>query len=87
MKIQVRRDTTSGWSTANPTLALGEYGLDTDLKKVKIGDGATAWTSLPFQTVAVAEKVLMNGSARTIYVTGPTGPSGASEGDIWIKTA
>lgn len=87
MKIQVRRDTTSGWSTANPTLSLGEIGLDTDLKKFKIGDGSTAWNTLAFQKADSAEKVVMNGVARTIYVTGPTGPTGASAGDIWIKTA
>lgn len=86
-KIKIRRDTTSGWSTANPTLDLGEFGLDTTLKKVKIGDGSTAWNSLAFLKADSAEKIVANGTARTIYVTGPTGPTGASAGDIWIKTA
>jgi len=48
-QIQVRRGTASQWTSANPTLAAGEWGLETDTLKVKIGDGATAWTSLAYQ--------------------------------------
>lgn len=47
-KIQLRRGTSSAWSTANPVLSEGEPGLDTTLDKIKIGDGSTAWNSLPF---------------------------------------
>lgn len=86
MKIQIRRDTTSGWSTANPTLALGEWGLDTTLKQVKLGDGVTAWNSLAFNTSGSAATILASGAARTIYVQSAT-PTGAATGDIWIKTA
>jgi hypothetical protein len=46
-QIKVRRDTTVSWTTGNPTLAAGEWGLDTDTKQMKIGDGVTAWNSLP----------------------------------------
>jgi hypothetical protein len=48
-KIQIRRGTTSQWSTTNPILASGELGLDTDLKRMKTGNGTTAWNSLPFE--------------------------------------
>ena len=41
-KIQLRRDTASVWTSVNPTLALGEPGVETDTYKVKVGDGATA---------------------------------------------
>jgi hypothetical protein len=47
-KIQLRRDTAANWTSANPTLASGEIGLETDTDKVKIGDGSTAWTSLGY---------------------------------------
>lgn len=47
-KIQHRRDTATNWSTNNPTLAAGEIGYDTTNKKIKIGDGSTAWNSLPY---------------------------------------
>ena len=46
--IQIRRDTASNWTTANPTLAQGEMGAETDTSKIKIGDGTTAWASLSY---------------------------------------
>lgn len=45
-QIQVRRDSTTNWASSNPVLANGELGYDTDLKKIKVGDGSTAWASL-----------------------------------------
>ena len=47
-RIQLRRGTASQWTTANPTLASGEFGVETDTDKVKLGDGTTAWTSLSY---------------------------------------
>lgn len=47
-KIQIRRDTAANWTSANPTLAQGEIGFETDQNKAKIGDGSTAWTSLAY---------------------------------------
>lgn len=46
--IQIRRDTASNWTSANPTLAQGELGIETDTLKVKAGTGSTAWTSLGY---------------------------------------
>ena len=46
--IQIRRDTASNWTTANPILALGEMGAETDTSKIEIGDGVTAWASVPY---------------------------------------
>jgi len=48
VQIQLRRGTTSQWSTANPTLASGEVGVDTTLTKFKVGNGSTAWNSLGY---------------------------------------
>lgn len=48
-KIRVRRDTSAGWSAVNPTLLLGEPGLETDTNRMKYGDGFTAWNNLPYQ--------------------------------------
>lgn len=52
--IKVRRDTATNWSTTNPTLAAGEFGLDTTNARLKIGDGTTAWNSLGFLKAATA---------------------------------
>ena len=46
--IQLRGGTASAWTTANPTLAQKEMGIETDTNKIKLGDGATAWTSLGY---------------------------------------
>ena len=46
--VQIRRDTASNWTSADPTLANGEQGYETDTGKMKIGDGVTAWTSLSY---------------------------------------
>ena len=52
--IQIRRDTASDWTSANPTLAQGELALETDTLKLKAGDGTTAWTSLAYYTLGTA---------------------------------
>jgi hypothetical protein len=38
--------TAAEWAAANPVLALGELGYETDTYVHKIGDGSTAWASL-----------------------------------------
>ena len=48
VRFQFRRGTASQWTAADPTLAEGEMGLETDTDKFKIGDGSTAWTSLGY---------------------------------------
>jgi hypothetical protein len=47
-RIQVRRDIAANWVTNNPVLSDGEWGVETNTLKYKLGDGATSWTSLPY---------------------------------------
>jgi hypothetical protein len=49
-RMQQRRGTASQWTTANPVLAAGEIGFETDTSKFKIGDGSSSWTALPYFT-------------------------------------
>ena len=46
--MQQRRDTAANWTSTNPTLAAGEMGIETNTSKFKVGNGSTAWTSLPY---------------------------------------
>ena len=46
--IQFRRGTAAEWAAANPTLAAGEIGLETDTEKIKVGNGTTEWNQLPY---------------------------------------
>lgn len=47
-KIQFRRGTYSQWTAANPVLAEGELGIETDTNKFKLGNGTSAWNSLAY---------------------------------------
>jgi hypothetical protein len=51
VKIQFRRDTAANWTSANPVLAEGEFGYETNTKKYKLGDGTTAWNSLAYSNL------------------------------------
>lgn len=48
VELEFRRGTAAAWNAANPVLASGEPGYETDTGKLKVGDGATAWTTLPY---------------------------------------
>jgi 3D (Asp-Asp-Asp) domain-containing protein len=68
-RLQNRRDIASAWTSANPTLAAGEMGLETDTAKFKMGDGVTAWNSLAYAYTA--------GAAGAQGTTGIQGTEGA----------
>lgn len=50
-RIKIRRDTAANWTTNNPTLAVGEYGRETDTGNIKCGDGNTTWNSLQYDNL------------------------------------
>ena len=43
-----KTNTRSQWATVNPVLLAGEPGLESDTENLKIGDGKTAWSGLPY---------------------------------------
>lgn len=47
-RLKIRRDVAATWASVNPVLADGELAFETDTLKLRIGDGATAFTSLPY---------------------------------------
>jgi hypothetical protein len=46
--IKLRRGTAAEWTSSNEILNLGEPGFEKDTKKLKIGDGVTAWNDLQY---------------------------------------
>lgn len=52
VRFQLRRATESEWISANPVLLLGEPAYSTDKIQLKIGDGFTNWSALPYINVA-----------------------------------
>lgn len=47
-RIQLRRDTAANWTSANPVLAQGELGIETDTLKIKAGNGTSTWTAIGY---------------------------------------
>ena len=46
--LQIRHSTSTDWTTRNPVLAQGEYGLETNTFLIKVGDGVRDWAHLPY---------------------------------------
>lgn len=59
-QIQIRRGTAAQWTSANPTLASGEFGYETDTGFFKLGTGSTAWNSLAYQVTNSSTNTLTN---------------------------
>ena len=75
-----RRDTASNWTSNNTVLLAGEWGIESDTKKFKIGDGSTAWQSLDYVPIPDTNRLLagnltvggnftVNGTTTTIDTT------------------
>ena len=74
--IKLRRDTAAAWTSANPVLAPGEPGLETDTNLIKYGNGTTAWNNLPYASV-VPESISTNlnpASGETLSLGSPETP-------------
>ena len=81
-RIQIRRDTSSNWTSNNPILLQGEFGYELNTGYAKIGDGQTAWTALDYFGGT--------GPTGSTGVTGSTGfgvPTGGSSGQFLIKSS
>jgi len=47
-RMQQRRGTAEQWTLANPILAPGEIGFETDTNQFKIGDGVNQWEDIEY---------------------------------------
>jgi len=72
VQIQLRRDTAANWTSADPTLAAGEFAIETDTDKYKIGDGSTAWTSLSYSSLPSNVLPLAGGAMTGAITTNST---------------
>lgn len=53
--IKIRRGTTTQWDSSTKILQVGELGIDTDLNKVKAGNGSSLWSALPWLHITESE--------------------------------
>ena len=60
VQIQLRNGTAAQWTSANPVLAAGEAGVETDTSKFKIGNGSTAWASLAYSSGTTGSNPVFN---------------------------
>jgi hypothetical protein len=60
--IQIRKGTSTDWTSANPVLSSGEPGYDVTTKTLKIGDGSTAWSSLTSISLSASNITNFNSS-------------------------
>lgn len=70
-RILLRNDTTANWEAKNPTLKLGEVGIELagESCKIKIGDGSTAWSSLGYTVdpTAIDTAIKTASKAENVY--------------------
>lgn len=59
------RNTAAGFTTANPVLGYGVIGLETDTGKIKVGDGTTAWSALPYSGGGAVDWATITGKPST----------------------
>jgi citrate lyase gamma subunit len=65
-RMQQRRGTAAQWTAANPILAAGEIGFETDNNRFKIGNGATAWSALDYFANNAALEDLLDGAPEAL---------------------
>jgi trimeric autotransporter adhesin len=87
VKIQFKRTTASAWTSLNPTLSAGEVGYETDTGKYKIGNGATAWTSLAYAVTANLAFATLNDLGDVTITSAADGDFLRWNGTAWINDA
>jgi hypothetical protein len=61
-RMQQRRGTAAQWTAANPVLAAGEIGFETDTSKFKMGNGSSAWSALTYFANAAELAAIIDGA-------------------------
>jgi len=67
-RIQVRRGTSTEFSTANPQLGAGEPAFDTTKNFIKMGDGTTNWNNLPNHVISNTTDIAQSSGVHNIVI-------------------
>jgi hypothetical protein len=86
-RILLRRDTSSNWTSGNPTLSAGELGFETNTGKFKIGNGSTAWNSLAYSITSNLGASALNDLGDVTITTAADGDFLRWNGTAWINDA
>lgn len=69
----LKNDTEANFTSNNPKLLKGEIAISTDKNKMKIGDGTSNWTALPYVNLTPTEvSSLIDSSMDSIYTVNAT---------------
>jgi phage-related tail fiber protein len=85
--IQIRRGLAATWTEQNPVLSAGEMGLETDTKKMKVGDGTTAWNSLGYSVGQVGNIEFDGNSIKSTDQDGNLTLDPNGDGDVYVADA
>ena len=94
--IQFKRGKTSSWRGVKEKLAPGQPGYDKEKHKIKIGDGESTWSELPYATGLFAEEILdseVNAKTKkkadaedlTLITYGTEAPGDKTIGQIYLQ--
>lgn len=65
-RFRLRRGLAADWAAQNELLLEGEFGLELDTRKKKIGDGVTLWNDLPYDGEASGGVSFLAGTSYTV---------------------
>ena len=73
LKVRVKHAYLSAaeWVSKNPILQAGEFGIENDTQKFKIGDGVTKWSNLPYVSGADSDSGIVVDTALSGTSTNP----------------
>lgn len=82
--IQLRRGSASDWTTHNPTLEEGEFGVELDTGKFKVGNGVDDWNALPYSSGDDG----VDGADGALWYAGAGAPGAelGNEGDFYLDS-
>lgn len=94
--IQFRRGSTKSWLSTKIKLAAGQPGYDKDKHKLKIGDGRTPWSELPYVSGLTAKEILDSESSahtrqmldvedKTLITYGTEAPNKNTVGQLYLQ--
>lgn len=84
--IQLRRDTAANWASVDPTLDAGEIGIETDTRKIKIGNGSTVWTNLSYAKSDISD-LSVNDLSDVVVTSATNGQVLKYNGTNWVNAA
>ena len=93
--IQFRRGSTASWKKLKTPLAAGQPGYDKDKHKIKVGDGAKLWDSLPYASITEEEvldseinaklRIAEDHESLAIITYGTAGPDSKTVGKLYLQ--